>query len=95
MKPRIFYTNWSSVHTKPANSLIHPGTVRATNMRFQKKKTGLVWTWPKYRYLRDLVTVPLIRWLSPALKKLQEKEISLIPMHTYKLINMTIRAILC
>ena len=46
-----------------------------------------MWTGPKYRYLRDLVTVPLICWLSSALKKLQQKEIS--HLHSRSLLEMT------
>ena len=46
-----------------------------------------MWTGPTYRYLRDLVTVPLICWLSSALKKLQQKEIS--HLHSRSLLEMT------
>ena len=46
-----------------------------------------MWSGPKYRYLRDLVTVPLICWLSSALKNLQQKEIS--HLHSRSLLEMT------
>ena len=55
-------------------------------MWFQKI-FGFVWTGAINWYLKDLVTVPLICWLSSALIYLQQKEIS--HLHSRNLLEIT------
>ena len=55
-------------------------------MCFQKI-SGFVWTGAINWYLRDLVTVPLICWLSSALIYFQQKDIS--QLHSRNLLEIT------
>ena len=71
----FFITKRPSLNTKPVNPLSHPWPIHVKNMWFQKI-FGFVWTGAINWYLKDLVTVPLICWLSSALIYLQQKEIS-------------------
>ena len=68
------------------NPLTHLRPIHAKNLWFQKR-SGFVWTGAINWYLKDLVTVPLICWLSSALIYLQQKEIS--HLHSRNLLEKT------
>ena len=75
----FFITRWPSPNTKPVNTLIQICGL--------KKISGFVWTGAINWYLRDLVTVPLICWLSSALIYLQQKDTS--HLHSRNLLEIT------
>ena len=52
-----------------------------------KNISGFVWSGAINWYLKDLVTVPLICWLSSAVLSLQQKEIS--HLHLRNLLEIT------
>ena len=85
----FFFTKRPSLNTKPVNPLIQSAALihgRKKNMCFQKI-SGFVWTGAINWYLRDLVTVPLICWLSSALIYLQQKDTS--HLHSRNLLEIT------
>ena len=88
LKLHIFFiTKRPSLNAKPVNPLIQSTALIHVKKMWFQKISRFVWTGAINWYLRDLVTVPLICWLSSALIYLQQKGTS--HLHSRNLLEIT------